>query len=152
MRRSVIALAFLLTLSLAAAAGAEEEDEEPGVFTEFGIEVKNHFLGGLNGVITFPADPVMMTVDPPETLRELPGGKVTGPFLGFFAGMLQGVYRVTMGALDMALAPTLGLAFVPYRIVERVLLRSDMDSLSMYPQLSPLWRYKLIPGWEHEDE
>ena len=127
-------MSFLLTLSLAgvAAAVAPEEDEEeyePGPAMEYAISVKNVFLGGLNGVLTFPADPVMMAVDTPKTLLELPGGKVTGPFVGFFGGLLQGTYRVTTGALDMV--------FSPFRI---------------FPTLSPLWRYKLFSGWEHEDE
>ncbi len=134
MRHFTSVMAFLLTLSLAgvAAAVAPEEDEEeyePGPAMEYAISVKHVFLGGVNGVVTFPADPVMMAVDTPKTLLDLPGGKVTGPLVGFFGGLFQGTYRLTMGALD--------LGFAPFRI---------------FPTLSPLWRYKPIPGWEHEDE
>jgi hypothetical protein len=88
--------------------------------------VANTFLGGLNGVVTAPADPVMLAIQPNDEMRAIPGGIVTGHILGFFAGTVQGVYRTLTGTLDVAFAP-----------------------LAFFPMFSPEPRYKLIPGWEH---
>lgn len=107
-------------------AGAAGESE-PGFFARYGHHVKNTFLGGVNGVITWPADPVMLAVNPTSDMRALPGGVVTGPVVGFFAGTLLGVYRLGTGVLDIALCP-----------------------LSFFPMFSPEPRYHVIPGWEHE--
>jgi hypothetical protein len=110
----------------AAGEEAAAEEGEAGFLSRYGNDVKNTFLGGLNGLITWPADPVMLAVKPTDEMRGLPGGVVTGPLTGFFAGTLQGVYRLAGGALDVLLAP-----------------------LSFFPQFSPEPRYKVIPGWEH---
>jgi LytS/YehU family sensor histidine kinase len=83
-------------------------------------------LAGVNGVITWPADPVMLTIQPTDAMRAMPGGVVTGPLVGLFAGTLQGVFRLFTGTLDIALCP-----------------------LSFFPMFSIEPRYKLIPGWEH---
>ena len=48
--------------------------------------------------------------------------------LGFGSGLLLMLYRAFTGTLDLALAP------------------------GPLPVLSPVPRYKLIPGFEHEDE
>lgn len=119
---------ILLTLWLAVAAFAQDddEDEEPGAFREYLGERANNFKGGLNGLITWPADPVMRTVDPPEALAEWwpPFNYLTS----FLAGTLEGIYRLTMGACDIVFTP-----------------------IPRMPMLSPLPRYKLVP-FEHEDE
>ena len=60
MRASRVAGFVVLSLLLAAPASAE------------GF---NNLLAGLNGLITFPADPVMSTIDPPEEFGELPGAE-----------------------------------------------------------------------------
>jgi len=109
----------------AAEEGAAEEPEA-GFFARYGNHVRNTFLAGANGVITWPADPVMLAVRPTEEMRSMPGGVVTGPVTGFFAGTLLGVYRLVTGSLDLALAP-----------------------LSFFPMFSPEPRYQVIPGWEH---
>jgi len=112
-----------------AASAPEEaaaEESEPGFFARYGNHVRNSFLAGTNGIITWPADPVMLAVRPTEEMRSMPGGVVTGPVVGFFAGTLQGVYRLVTGALDVALCP-----------------------LSFFPMFSPEPRYQVIPGWEH---
>jgi hypothetical protein len=110
------------------AATEEEamEESEPGFLMQYGRDVGNSFLAGVNGLITWPADPVMLAVRPTDEMRAMPGGVVTGPVTGFLAGTLQGVYRMVTGAFDVALCP-----------------------LTFFPMFSPEPRYKLIPGWEH---
>ncbi len=120
----------------AEAAAAEEQESAPaeetaetgagGVLLGYGKHVANTFLAGVNGVITWPADPVMLTIQPTDAMRTLPGGVVTGHVVGFFAGTLQGVFRLFGGTLDIALCP-----------------------LTFFPMFSIEPRYKLIPGWEH---
>lgn len=111
-------------------ASADEEsaaEGESGGIAGYGKHVANTFLAGVNGIITWPADPVMLAIEPTDDMRGLPGGVVTGPVVGFFAGTLQGVFRLFTGTLDIALAP-----------------------LTFFPMFSLEPRYKLIPGWEHE--
>jgi hypothetical protein len=107
---------------------AAAEEEGGGFVSNWANHVRNTFLGGVNGVITWPADPVMLAVKPTEEMSSLPGGVVTGPMVGFGAGTLLGLYRLGMGALDMVLAP-----------------------LSFFPMFSPEPRYQVIPGWEHQE-
>ena len=142
MRSWTIALAFSLWFGFANAALAQDEEEaaasasaaeaepaedaEPGFFARYGDHVRTTFLAGVNGIITWPADPVMLAVRPTDEMRDMPGGVVTGHVVGFFAGTLQGVYRLVNGTLDVALCP-----------------------LSFFPMFSPEPRYQLIPGWEH---
>jgi hypothetical protein len=102
------------------------EETEGGFFSDYGTDFKNTFLGGLNGLITFPADPVALAINPTDDMKSLPGGVVTGPVTGFFAGTLQGAYRYMGGSLDLLLAP-----------------------FYVFPMFSPEPRYKVIPGWEH---
>jgi len=106
---------------------AAAEEPEAGFFRRYGHHVSNTFLAGANGLITWPADPVMLAVNPTDEMRSMPGGVVTGPVTGFFAGTLQGIYRLATGALDVVLCP-----------------------LSFFPMFSPEPRYQVIPGWEHE--
>jgi hypothetical protein len=121
----------------AEAAAAGEQESAPaeeaaggggaaGALLGYGKHVANTFLAGVNGVITWPADPVMLTIQPTDAMRTLPGGVVTGHVVGFFAGTLQGLFRVFGGTLDIALCP-----------------------LTFFPMFSIEPRYKLIPGWEH---
>jgi hypothetical protein len=114
----------------AAEAAPEEEataeEAEDGAFAGYGKHVANTFLAGVNGIITWPADPVMLAMKPTDEMRALPGGVVTGPVTGFFAGTLQGVFRLFTGSLDVALAP-----------------------FTFFPMFSIEPRYQVIPGWEH---
>ena len=110
-----------------AAEEAAAEEPEGSFISRYGNHVRNTFLAGVNGVITWPADPVMLAVRPTEEMRSMPGGVVTGPVTGFFAGTLLGVYRLVTGTMDIALAP-----------------------LSFFPMFSPEPRYQVIPGWEHQ--
>jgi hypothetical protein len=105
---------------------ATEAEAEDGAFAGYGKHVANTFLAGVNGMITWPADPVMLAIEPTDDMRALPGGVVTGPVTGFFAGTLQGVFRLFTGTLDVALCP-----------------------FSFFPMFSIEPRYQLIPGWEH---
>lgn len=120
--------AVLLALGLAAPASAqdEEEEEEPGAFREYLNERANNFKGGLNGLITWPADPVMRTTEAKELFEGWwpPFNYMTA----FLMGTCEGVYRLVMGAVDVAFTP------LPYM-----------------PMLSPVQRYEVIP-FEHEDE
>ena len=101
---------------------------EAGGLAGYGKHVANTFLAGVNGVITWPADPVMLAIQPTDPMRAMPGGVVTGHVVGFFAGTLQGVFRLFGGTLDIALCP-----------------------LTFFPMFSIEPRYKLIPGWEHTE-
>ncbi len=114
MRKLVASAVALFVLTLGASANAE------GV---------NSLLAGLNGLATFPADPVMSAVDPPEAFDGMFGEPVTPHFFGFFQGTLLMAYRVTMGVLDIAFFP-----------------------LWVFPTLSPEARYEIIPGYEIEYE
>ena len=107
---------------------AAEEEGEGSFIANWANHVRNTFLAGVNGVITWPADPVMLTINPTEEMSSMPGGVVTGPLVGFGAGTLLGLYRLGTGALDMVLAP-----------------------LSFFPMFSPEPRYQVIPGWEHQE-
>ncbi len=128
MRRLVLVLTALLALAFALPALAEVEEYEPGVWTEDFPEA-NRALGGLNGIITWPADPVMMVVHVSEAFEDAPLAPVTGRFLGLGGGLMLGVYRFTMGVLDIVFQP------IPFM-----------------PTLSPVPRYKVIPWFVHEDE
>jgi len=105
---------------------AEAEEEEPGWFSEYASSVKTRALTGLNGLVTAPADPVMATMKPPKAFEK--STYLQRP-LGFGAGVLQMCYRAFSGAVD------LGFAIFPE-----------------LPVVSPVPRYKLVPGFEHEDE
>jgi hypothetical protein len=115
MRNLVAAAAALLVLSAGTSASAE------GV---------NNLLAGINGLATFPADPVMSFVKPPEELEEIFGDT---PIVLSLAGFCQGTvlmgYRLAMGVFDIALFP-----------------------FWVFPTLSPEARYEIIPGYEVEYE
>jgi hypothetical protein len=114
MRKLVAAAATLLALTAGSSANAE------------GF---NSLLAGVNGLLTFPADPVMAAVEPPEGFDDLWGAPVTSHTAGFFQGSFLMLYRLTMGALDIA--------FFPFWV---------------FPTLSPEARYEIIPGYEIEYE
>jgi hypothetical protein len=144
MRRTATALALLAALLFPIAshadepAGAEEaeeaesageapsEEEEPSAWSEYLGDTRTRALTGLNGILTWPADPVMAAAKPPEALED--AGYAQRP-LGFGSGILLMLYRSFTGAVDLLLAPIPG-----------------------FPVVSPVPRYKLIPGFEHEDE
>ncbi len=128
MRRLVPVLAALLPLAFALPANAEVEEYEPGEWHEDFPEA-NRALGGLNGIITWPADPVMLVVHVSEAFEDAPFAPVTGRFLGLGGGLMLGVYRLTMGIFDIVFQP------IPFM-----------------PTLSPVPRYKVIPRFVHEDE
>ena len=134
MRRGILVLTALLPLTFALPALAQvgeveeyEEFERGQWITE--LTEANRALAGLNGFITWPADPVMMVIHVSEAFEDAPLAPVTGRFLGLGGGLLLGVYRLTMGVLDIAFQP-----------------------LPFMPMLSPVPRYKVIPGFVHDDE
>jgi hypothetical protein len=112
MRGLLVALVALLVLSIGAPAGAGG---------------MNNLKSGVNAILTWPADPVMMVVTPPEKLEDMPGFPVTGRIAGLFGGTLLGAYRLTAGVYD--------LVFFPFWVL---------------PAFSPSPRYELIPGIEYE--
>jgi hypothetical protein len=129
MRRLVLIPAVLLSLLLANAAFADDdEDDEPSVFQGYLMRFGNNAVAGLNGILTFYVDPVAFAAQGDEIFEEIWASSVTGRILGFSAGLLQGGYRLLMGATDLALSP------VP-----------------AMPMMSPVPRYKILP-FEHEDE
>jgi hypothetical protein len=108
-----------------ASAEEEEDEEEPTAWDEYLASVGERFLTGLNGIVTAPADPPMAAVEPPEALEK--AGYARHP-LGFASGVLLMCYRTFSGALDFTLA-----------------------LFPKLPVLSPVPRYQVIPGFEHED-
>jgi hypothetical protein len=109
-----------------AAEEAEEEEEEPGVLFTYFDSVRTRVLTGTNGILTAPADPVMATVRPPKALEKASYGRYP---LGFGSGFLLMLYRTFSGVVDVGFAP-----------------------IPALPVVSPVPRYKLIPGFVHEDE
>jgi hypothetical protein len=107
-------------------AEAAEEDEEPGFLFAYFDSVRTRVLTGTNGILTAPADPVMATVDPPKALEKASYGRYP---LGFGSGFLLMLYRTFSGAVDLGFSP-----------------------IPALPVVSPVPRYKLIPGFVHEDE
>jgi hypothetical protein len=103
----------------------EEDEEEPSDWDYYLMSVGERFLTGLNGIVTAPADPPMAAIDPPKALEK--AGYARYP-LGFASGILLMGYRTLTGAVDFALC------LVP-----------------KMPVLSPVPRYQVIPGFEHED-
>jgi len=126
MRRSAIALALGAAVLALPIAGWGDGDDEPGFWAEYLESARTRVLTGLNGIATGPADPVMATLDTPKALEK--AGYVRRP-LGFASGFLLMLYRTFSGAVDVGFSP------IPW-----------------LPVVSPVPRYKLIPGFEHEDE
>ena len=93
-------------------------------FTDYLDATRSHFLTGLNSVVTVPADPIMGLAEPPKEYAEIPG-VVPGHFFGAIQGVILGVYRGAMGALDMAFAP------FPFVILSVGTSRSSRGSMSM---------------------
>jgi hypothetical protein len=85
-------------------------------------------LTGVNGLLTFPADPICDAISPPEDFEEFPGKAVLGYPLGFAYGTGLAAYRVTTGLIDILLTP-----------------------LWVVPELSPPPRFDVIPGYELEE-
>ncbi len=88
----------------------------------------NSFFAGINGLLTFPADPVMDAMHPSEQIKGLPG-TYSENAVGFAGGMLFGVYRAWMGSVDVALAP-----------------------FWIFPTVSPPAHWNLFPFYEVEYE
>ncbi len=66
----------------------------------------NNLRAGLQGIIQSPVDVVWHVAMPPEDfIDELPAGQVTGRIVGLLSGPALGVYRLFMGATDVALSP-----------------------------------------------
>lgn len=125
-RLALLPACLLLLLLLAHGAAAQDDDEEPSAVQEYFSETGSRALAGINGMITWPADPVMFTVEGQEVFEG--ATPPAGYPLGFLAGTLQGIYRLTMGTLDLVFAP-----------------------LTAMPVLGPLPRYKAFP-FEHPNE
>ena len=87
----------------------------------------NNLYAGINGILTFPADPVVMVVTPPEDWEDMPGHAVTARLLALPAGILLGTYRASMAVFDIVLFP-----------------------FWAFPTMSPEPRWALIPDVEYE--
>lgn len=133
----VLATSYGLGLRVARAAQADSPDpveevgfeqEDDSALAEWSKSVGNRYLMGLNSLITFPADPVMSTVQPAEELDELPLAPATRYPVGFVQGTMLSMYRASMGALDLLFAP-----------------------LTPMKMLSPEPRYMIFPDVTHEE-
>jgi hypothetical protein len=114
MRRLAAAAAALFVLTAGFSAQAE------GV---------NNLMAGINGLLTFPADPVLSFIEPPEAMEDMIGAPELPHFVGFFHGVLLGGYRAMTGAVDIVLFP-----------------------FWVFPTLSPEARISIDPGAELEYE
>ena len=85
----------------------------------------NGLMAGVNGLLTFPVDPIAELIVPSNDFDELPAPAVLGRVVGFLAGTLRGVSRAGWGTLDVALTP-----------------------LWVVPTLSPKARFEIIPFYE----
>lgn len=124
---------FMLTLALPVLAQddddfADDEEQEPSALGEYGSEVGNRFLVGLNSLITLPADPFVSTFEPAAEFDDLPLAVVTKYPVGLAQGVLLGAFRGCTGALDIAFAP-----------------------LTPMTMLSPEPRYMVFSDAEHDE-
>ena len=85
-------------------------------------------LTGVNGLLTWPADPVLDTIDPPEDFQDFPAASVIRYPLGFLYGTGLGIIRAGTGLLDIALTP-----------------------FWIIPNASPDPRFDVIPFYELEE-
>ena len=127
----IIPLAAVVAGSGLAAADSDDPNAgrvgEKNALSGYVGSVGNRLLIGVNSLLTFPADPVVSTLDPLEEFAQLPGGVVSQHFVGLGQGALLGVYRASMGALDIVFSP-----------------------ITPVVMLSPEPRYLLFKGAEHE--
>lgn len=102
-----LALALLGPV-LGAVAGGDPRagsGKPEGALRAYAGSFRNRLLIGVNSVLTFPADPFVSALDPPEEFSVFPGGAVSRHLVGLGQGALLGAYRVSMGALDIAFSP-----------------------------------------------
>ncbi len=69
---------------------------------EYGSNVTAKARTGLNGIVTFPADPVMATTSPRKEFSEMPGGVALQYPMGLMQGAVLGAWRAASGAWDLA--------------------------------------------------
>jgi hypothetical protein len=115
MKRAILAAAALCIVAAT-----------PGSARSAGVD---GLLMGINGVLTFPADPIVDMIFPPEDLEEVPGHAVVGYPLGLVYGTGLGLYRLTSGVIDILLTP-----------------------LWVVPELSATPRFDVIPFYELEEK
>jgi hypothetical protein len=133
MRKPAFWIAFILSTAVALPALAQGvyddggDEGEQSAFEAYRSNVSNRFLVGVNGLVTFPADPAMGTVQPREEFDDLPLAFASKRVVGLLQGTLLGAYRAGTAPLDMLFAP-----LTPMRM------------------LSPEPRYMLFPDVEHE--
>ena len=124
-----LALALALTVPLAPAApvlAQDEEEEEEEVYPD-DFPRLNKFVAGLNGFVTWPADPVMFAIEGDEVFEEFWQPKVTGRIVGALAGLLQAPYRLITGAYDMVTAPLAPVMYMVSPVPRFKVLRFDHD-------------------------
>lgn len=108
MRANLRLLALVVVLPLAHAspvlAQEEDEEEEEAVYPD-DYPRTNKFVSGVNSLMTWPADPVMFSIEGDEVFEDFWQPKVTGRIVGALAGLLQAPYRAVTGLFDMVTAP-----------------------------------------------
>lgn len=114
MKRAIVAAAALWIVA-----------STPGSARSAGLD---GFLNGVNGLVTWPADPICDAIIPPEDFQDFPGNEVFGYPLGLLFGTGLAGYRVTTGLIDILLTP-----------------------LWVVPELSPAPRFDVIPFYELEE-
>jgi len=109
---AVSAIALAIAVALPAPAHAEGLD---------------NLYAAINGLTMFLTDPVWETIEPGDTLMELPGSPYTSHLLGPPVGVVKAVHRAGMAVFD--------LAFFPFWV---------------FPVMSPEPRWALIDDVEYE--
>lgn len=128
---ALIALMFALPAAAQDDWDEDDEDQSGGAMeavNEYGDEIGNRLLIGVNGWLTSPADPILGLVMPREEFDGLPGAVVTKYPVGLIQGCLLMGYRVVMAFGDVTLF--------------------WVTPLKM---LSPAPRFMLFPGVEHTE-
>jgi len=104
------------------------QEEAENWWRDYGKNVGNRYMVGLNSLITFPADPVMDTVKPREEFDELPLADYGPKYIaGLGTGVMLSIYRASTGLFDVLWAP-----------------------ITPMKMLSPEPRYSVLPG-EHPE-
>ena len=129
LRLLALALAFTIPLAHAAPSLAQDDQEEEGsVYPDDWLRV-NKLAAGVNNMITWPADPVMFSIEGDQVFSDFWYPKVTGRMMGALAGLLVAPWRLITGTFDAVTSP---LAPVMYMV-------------------SPVPRFKVM-NFDHDDE
>ena len=129
LRLLALALAFTIPLAYAAPVLAlDADEEEASVYPDDWPRV-NKLAAGMNNVITWPADPVMFSIEGDQIFSDFWYPEVTGRMMGAVTGLLVAPWRLITGLFDVVTSPL----------------------ATVMPMVSPEPFFTLIPSL-HDDE